>query len=128
GADAVVLGECEHAEDPADAERAVVRVDQGAELADRTAGAVRAGKELPSLGRRAPRAIGGGDRVLPARLPAMLAQELARARIEEADALPVPLHGEALAEMPGRRAVVRPVDFDAAVEVHHPGAVLIVAK
>src|SRR6185369_11006761 len=40
----------------------------------------------------------------------------------------VPLDGEAFAQVTGRRAVVRAVDFDAAVEVHGAPAVLVAAK
>src|SRR5207249_2132207 len=39
-----------------------------------------------------------------------------------------PLDGEAFAHVPGRGAVVRALDLDAAVEVHGARAVLVVAK
>src|SRR5205823_6475656 len=115
-------------EDAAEAERAVLLVDRGAGRADGAAGAGRAGKELGDLGRRARRAIRGRDAVLAVGLPAMLAQELARLGIEEPDGHAVPLDGEAFAHVPGRGAVVRALDLDAAVEVHGARAVLVVAK
>ena len=58
----------------------------------------------------------------------MLAQELSGLRREQADVQIVPLHLDALADPAGRRAVVRGLDFDAAIEVHRPFAVPVIAK
>ncbi len=63
-----------------------------------------------------------------ARLAQVLAQQLAGLRIEEPHVHAVPLHLDALADPAGRRAVVRGVDFDAAVEMHGALAVPVVAK
>ena len=48
----------------------------------------------------------------------MLAQQLPGLRIEQADVQVVPLHLDALPDPAGRRAVVRGLDFDAAIEMH----------
>ena len=58
----------------------------------------------------------------------MLAQELPGLRREQADVQIVPLHLDALADPAGRRAVVRGLDFDAAIEVHRAFAVAVIAK
>ena len=58
----------------------------------------------------------------------MLAQQLAGLRIEQADEEVVPLHVDAPADPAGRRAVVRGLDFDAAIEMHGPHAEAVIAK
>jgi len=58
----------------------------------------------------------------------MLAQELAGLGGEQADMQIVPLHLDALADPAGRRAVVRGLDLDAAIEVDGALAVPVIAK
>ena len=58
----------------------------------------------------------------------MLAQQLPGLRGEQADVQIIPLHLDALADPAGRRAVVRGLDFDAAIEVHRAFAVAVIAK
>ena len=58
----------------------------------------------------------------------MLTQQLAGARVEEADVDVVPLHVDAAADPAGRRRVVGRGDFDATVEMHGAAAVLVVAE
>jgi hypothetical protein len=59
---------------------------------------------------------------------AVFPQELAGARIEQADVTGVPLHGDVLAEPAGRRAVVAGVDLDAAIEMDRAVPELVIAK
>ena len=80
------------------------------------------------LRRRASRAIGVLNAMPAARRPHMLAQELARLRIEQADEEVVPLHVDAAADPAGRRAVVGGLDFHAAIEVHGADAEAVVPK
>ena len=68
------------------------------------------------------------DAMPAARRAQMLAQQLAGLRIEQADVQVVPLHLDALADPAGRRAVVRGVDFDAAIEMDGALAEAVVAK
>ena len=67
-------------------------------------------------------------RYQPRRRAQVLAQELAGLRREQADVQIVPLHLDALPDPAGRRAVVRGLDFDAAVEMHRAFAEAVVAK
>src|SRR5829696_6341456 len=64
----------------------------------------------------------------PTRGAEMLAQQLAGLRREQAHVQLVPLHLDALTDPAGRRAVVRGLDFDAAIEVHRSIAVPVIAK
>ena len=68
------------------------------------------------------------DRVPPSPLAPVLAEQLAGRRIEEADVVVVPLHGDHAPEPARRRGVVGAGDLDAAVQVHGAGPVLVVAK
>ena len=76
--------------------------------------------------RRGP--IGVGDAMPAAWRAQMLAQQLAGLRIEQPHVQVVPLHLDALADPAGRRAVVRGLDLDAAIEMHGALAVPVVAK
>ena len=58
----------------------------------------------------------------------MLAHELSRLGVEQSDDDIGPLDLQLSADPARRRAVVRGLDFDAAIEVHGPHAVAIVAK
>ena len=58
----------------------------------------------------------------------MLAQELPSRGREQADVQIIPLHLDALTDPPRGRTVVRRLDFDAAIEVHRPFAVAVIAK
>ena len=123
-----LLRQREHTEDAADRHGAIVLVDVRAECADRRPRGVRGGEERDGLGRRARRPIRLGDAMPPARRAAMLAHELARRGIEEPHRDVRPLHLELPTDPAQRRAVVGRLDFDAAVEVHGPHAVAVVAK
>ena len=63
-----------------------------------------------------------------ARGPEMLAQQLPGLRRQHADMQIIPLHLDALADPARWRAVIRGLDFNAAVEVHRPFAVAVIAK
>ena len=58
----------------------------------------------------------------------MLAKELSCLRGEQADVQIIPLHLDPLADPARWRAVVRGVDFDAAIEVHRAFAVAVIPK
>ena len=85
-------------------------------------------EEGERLGGRARGAIRVRDAMMTASRAQVLAQQLARARIEHADVQGVPLHGDPLTDPARGHAVVRGLDFDAAIEVHAARAVPIVAK
>ena len=78
--------------------------------------------------RRARRPIGVVDAMPAARRAQMLAQELAGLRREQPHVQVVPLHLHALPDPAGRRAVVRGLDFDAAIEMHRALAEAVVPK
>ena len=78
--------------------------------------------------RRAGGPIAGMNRVAAAGLAPMLAEECPGRGIEQADVVVVPLDGDLAPEPARRRGVVGAGDFDAAVEMHGPGAVLVVAN
>ena len=58
----------------------------------------------------------------------MLAQQQPGLGCEQADVEIVPLHVDALADPARRRAVVRGLDFDAAIEMDRPLSVAVIAK
>src|SRR5882672_3540072 len=60
--------------------------------------------------------------------PQMLAQQLPGLRRQQTDVQIVPLHLDALADPAGRCAVVRRLDFDAAVEMDRTLTVTVIAK
>ena len=68
------------------------------------------------------------DPVPAARRAQMLAQELAGLRGEQAHVQIIPLHLHALPDPARRRAVIRGLDFDAAVEMHGAFAEAVIAK
>ena len=72
--------------------------------------------------------IDGQNRVAPAGLAAVLAEECACGGIEQADVMLVPLDGDRAPEPAGRRRVVGAGHFDAAIEMHGAGPVLVIAK
>jgi hypothetical protein len=92
-------------------------VDGLAYRADLRASGLRAGEQGEDAARCPRGAIVVLDARPPARRPHMLAQELAGLGGEQADMQIVPLHLDALADPAGRRAVVRGLDLDAAIEV-----------
>ncbi len=93
------------------------------------AGARGLGQQAHGGGRRPRRPIVGMDDVAPAGgVAAVLAEELPRARIQQADVLGVPLDRDLGPEPARGRAVVRVVDLDAAVEMDGAGAERVVAK
>src|SRR5215470_18991112 len=61
-------------------------------------------------------------------LPEMLAQKLAGDGIQEADMSGIPLDLNVAADPAWRRAVVGSLDFHAAIQVHGPLAVLVIAE
>jgi hypothetical protein len=67
-------------------------------------------------------------RCQPRGAPQMFAQELARLGRDQSDVQIVPLHVHPLPDPAGRRAVVRGLHFDAAIEVDRAVAVPVVAK
>src|SRR2546428_2065941 len=128
GAGAVLLGEGEDAEDPAHAGFTVTTMDRLAQRPDVAARPGRAGQQRQRGRRRALGLIVGVDRVAPAGLAPVLAEEFPGRGIEEPDVVLVPLDGDLAAEPARRRGVVGAGDFGAAVEMHGAGAVLVVAK
>ena len=58
----------------------------------------------------------------------VLAQQLARLRVEDADVKPVPLDREPPSDVARRQVVVGPGDLDAAIEMHGAVAELVVAE
>ena len=93
-----------------------------------TTGGLRAGQERDRARRRPRRAVVVVEAMPAARRPQMLAQQLPGLRREQADVQIVPLHLDALADPAGRRAVVRRLDFDAAIEMDRALAVPVIAK
>jgi len=126
--DAVLLRERQDAENLPDAVRAGVRLDVPTDGADVRAGRGGAREQRHRRGRRARRAIGLGNTMLAPRGPQVLSEELPGLRVHESDMQIVPLHGEALANPPGRCAVVRGVHLDTAIEMDGPRAEAVVAK
>jgi len=78
--------------------------------------------------RRACRPIVVVDPMPPAGGAQVLSQQLAGLRPDQSHVQVVPLHLDALADPAGRRAVVRRLDFNAAVEVDGPLSVAVVPK
>ena len=68
------------------------------------------------------------DAMPPPRGADVLAQQLPRGRMEEPDMQVVPLHGDTPADPPRRRAVVRGIDFDTAIEMHRAPAEAVIPK
>src|SRR6188472_3550740 len=62
------------------------------------------------------------------RRPQVLAQQLPGLRCEQTDVQIVPLHLDALTDPAGRRAIVRGLDLDTAIEVHRAVPVSVIAK
>jgi len=86
-----------------------------------------------SASRYVSRQLGHRDASITLRVPAarrahMLAQELPGLRRQQPDVQIIPLHLEAVTDPAGRRTVVRRLDFHAAIEVHGPFAVAVIAK
>ena len=107
---------------------AFVLMDVVADGADVRAGGLRAGEERDRARRRPRRPIVVVQAMPAAWGPQMLAQQLPGLRREQADVQIIPLHLDALADPAGRRAVVRGLDFDAAIEMDRPFAVPVIAK
>src|SRR5688572_25055283 len=64
----------------------------------------------------------------PPLLADVLAQELMRFRLENADVEFIPLHMDKPSDPAGRRTVVGRFDFDTTVQMHTTFAVLVIAK
>src|SRR2546430_7957309 len=99
---AVLLHESEDAEDAAHAALAVAAVDGRAERTDGIPRSRGAGQQRQRGGRRAWRLIVGMDRVAPARLTPVLAEQGAGPGVQEPDGATGPLDGHPAAE-PARR-------------------------
>ena len=108
--------------------RAVVGLDVAAHDADLRAGRLGAPQERERRQRRARRPVVVEDAVMPAGRTQVLAQQTAGLRIQEADVEVVPLHLEVSPDPAGRRAVVRRLDFDAAIEMDGARAEAVVPK
>ena len=122
------LGERQDAEDAADPGGAVVPMDVVADRADRRAGPLARGQQRQRLERGPGRAVGVLDPMPAARDAQMLAEELARLRMEQPDLRGVPLDVDAPANPPWRCPIVGGGHLDAAIEMHRALAVLVVAK
>ena len=103
-------------------------MDVIADGADVRAGGLRARQQRDRARRRPRRSVVVVEAMPAARRAQMLAQQLPGLRREQADVQIVPLHLDALADPAGRRAVVRGLDFDAAIEMDRPLAVPVIAK
>src|SRR5688500_7056941 len=103
-------------------------MDVIADGADRGPDAHRGFEQRYRLRRRASGAISIGDPVPAARGSHMLAQELAGRGIEQTHEEIVPLHIDAPSDPARRGAVVRGLDFYAAIEVHGAGPEAVIAK
>ena len=99
-----------------------------ADRADVRAGGLRAGQQRDRAGRRPRRPVVVVQAMPAAWRPQMLAQQLPGLRREQADVQIIPLHLDALADPAGWRAVVRGLDFDAAIEMDGALAVPVIAK
>src|SRR6516165_2199205 len=72
--------------------------------------------------------IAVGNAMPSARCSHMLAQQLTGLRIEQAYKEVVPLHVDPTTDPARRRAVVRGLDFDAAIEMHGADPEAVIAK
>src|SRR2546427_3928936 len=99
-----------------------------AERADVRAGAPRTPQQLGSAERGSLGVVLGLDAIPSALLAHMFAQQLAGLGIEQADEHLIPLHAHHASDPARWRAVVRGFNFDAAVQMHHALAVLVIAE
>src|SRR6266850_7323872 len=129
GGRSVLLHETEDAEDAAHPGFPLAAMNSRAQRADVRAGPRGLGQQRQRARRRAGRPIVGMDDMTPARgLAAVFPQELAGARIEQADVTGVPLHGDFSTEPAGWSTVVAAVDLDAVIEMHGAAPELVVAE
>ncbi len=103
-------------------------VDLLAQRTDRSARTTCTRQELQRRRRRLGRTIRRMDRAPSSRFLAMLAQQLAGARIEQAHQARVPLDRHLSTQPAGRCSVVRGVDLHASVEVDCARAVAVVLE
>src|SRR5688500_9805042 len=103
-------------------------VDVIGDRAERGANAVRRGQERQRFRWGACGTISVFDAMPAARCAYMLAQQLSGLRIEQPDVQTIPLHLDAAPDPAWRRAVVRGVDFHAAIEVHGADAEAVITK
>jgi hypothetical protein len=101
----VLLHERQHAQDAAHAGLAVAAVDRRTEHADGLARARGPGQQRQRRGRRSSGLIGRVDRVAPARVAAMLAEQDPGGGIEQPHVVLVPLDGD----HPGAETLLRGV-------------------
>jgi hypothetical protein len=66
--------------------------------------------------------------VAAALLPQVLAQQLATERVDQSHVRGIPLHVNPASDPARRRAIVGGLDFDAAVQMHGPLAIEVIAK
>lgn len=121
-------GEGEDAEDLPDAVRTALGVDVLTHRPDLSAGGGGTPQESDGRGRRARRPVGVVDPMPAPRGAQMLAQQLAGLRREEPHVQVVPLHLHALPDPAGWCAVVRGLDFNAAIEMHRARAKAVVPR
>jgi len=124
----VLLGEAEHAENPADTRGTLVVVDVRAHGVKMRAGVACVREQRDCRPRRTRRAIRVSDPMPAARGADVLTQELSGRRRQESHVPIGPLHLDALADPAGRRGVVGGLDLDAAIEMRRPHPVAVVAK
>jgi hypothetical protein len=99
-----------------------------ADGADMHTGGLRPSEERDCARRRPRRTIVVVEAMPAAGSPEMLAQQLSGVRRQQPDVQIIPLHLHPPPDPAGRRAVVRGLDFDAAIQVHRPFAVPVIAK
>ncbi len=128
GGGAVLLGQRQHAQDAAHGSLSVGLMHAAAKRADLRAGSVGAAQQLQRAQRRLLGPVLVLDAMAAARLAQVLAQQLARARVQQAHVSRIPLHLDAPADPARRRAVVGRLDFHAAIQMHRALAVLVIAE
>ena len=111
-------GEAEDSLNAADGHHILLAVHELTERSDMGAGLLATGQQLLRGSRRVCGPVLFRNPMATAFLAEMLAQQLTGAGIEHPHGAPIPLDPDLAADPARGRAVVRCLDFDAAVEVH----------